>query len=380
MKIAYVAGAIIPSKTANSIQVMKMCQAFKSLKHNVVLIVSDRKTNEIATEDINIYEFYGVMDVFEISKVFWPSLPYGGFLFGLLAALKAKKSSCDIVYSRHLAGAFFATCFEMPTYFEAHKPVSNPIAKYLFSRMTKNNSFKRLVVISNSLKEYFLRNYCLSPLTVFVSPDAAEPFKEIPDLKDILNKGRLQAGYIGHLYPGKGMEMISEFASRCPSVDFNVIGGLDSDINKWKKRTEKLSNLIFHGYIPHGEIEKHIGQFHILMAPFMENVGVNLGGKTDIGRWMSPLKIFEYMSAGRPILCSDLPVLREILINDYTAIMLPPGDVETWVKTIKELENDHQRMIMLSLNAKRIFKLKYTWLARAENIMNATIFDLIVSK
>ena len=70
MKIVYISNSIIPSRTANSIHVMKMCQAFADNGHEVVLLAPDRyKEYE---EDIDdVYEYYGVRKNFEIRK-----LPY----------------------------------------------------------------------------------------------------------------------------------------------------------------------------------------------------------------------------------------------------------------------------------------------------------------
>ena len=48
----------------------------------------------------------------------------------------------------------------------------------------------------------------------------------------------------------------------------------------------------------------------------------------EIGRWMSPLKVFEYMAAGKPILASDIPALREMLRDGDTALLLPPSEPE----------------------------------------------------
>ena len=67
MKILYISNSTIPSKTANSINVMKMCQAFSENNHEVTLLAPDKK-NEYQKEVVNIYEYYGVKKKFSYKK------------------------------------------------------------------------------------------------------------------------------------------------------------------------------------------------------------------------------------------------------------------------------------------------------------------------
>ena len=67
MKILYISKSIIPSRTANSINVIKMCQAFADNGHEVILIAPNIK-NKYEKGIENIYEFYGVRENFYIKK------------------------------------------------------------------------------------------------------------------------------------------------------------------------------------------------------------------------------------------------------------------------------------------------------------------------
>ena len=83
MRILYISKSIIPSRTANSIHVMKMCQAFAENGHEVVLLAPDRKQRY--EKNINdIYDYYGVKKSFNIKKLIYPNLK-GGVLFYTLA-------------------------------------------------------------------------------------------------------------------------------------------------------------------------------------------------------------------------------------------------------------------------------------------------------
>ena len=93
------------------------------------------------------------------------------------------------------------------------------------------------------------------------------------------------------------------------------------------------------------------------------------GGKGDIARWMSPLKIFEYMASGKPIICSDLPVLREVLKHQDTAFLCPPDEIDAWVKALMTLRDNPEIGQAIAQNAKKEFLSHYTWQARAHKVL-----------
>ena len=82
MRIAFISNSIIPSRTANSIQVIKMCEAFSKNGHEVVLLAPDTK-DDYEKDVENIYEFYGVKKNFKIKKLWCPNIKLGVFFYTL---------------------------------------------------------------------------------------------------------------------------------------------------------------------------------------------------------------------------------------------------------------------------------------------------------
>jgi glycosyltransferase involved in cell wall biosynthesis len=90
-------------------------------------------------------------------------------------------------------------------------------------------------------------------------------------------------------------------------------------------------------------------------------------GTADSASVASPMKMFEYMAAGRAIISADLPVIREVL-NEMNAIFCAPDDLENWRLEIEKLLTDETRRAELGKRAREEVK-GYTWLARAEKIV-----------
>jgi glycosyltransferase involved in cell wall biosynthesis len=85
---------------------------------------------------------------------------------------------------------------------------------------------------------------------------------------------------------------------------------------------------------------------------------------------MSPLKIFEYMAAAKPIVCSTLPVLQEILQDGNTAWLCDPDDIAQWQRALQTLRDDPLLRRRLGENAQREFLQRHTWQARARSILD----------
>jgi len=81
------------------------------------------------------------------------------------------------------------------------------------------------------------------------------------------------------------------------------------------------------------------------------------------------LKIFEYMALGKAIVCSDLPVLREVLTDQRNALLVPPEDVTAWVAAIHRLQADESLRQRLGDAARNDFLAQYSWQMRAQKVI-----------
>lgn len=372
MKICYLASSTLPSKAANAVHVMKMGQALALNGHEVTLIVPDKPSDLPAVQDV--YAFYGVANNFAISKLKWAKMKGRAHLYGFLAAWRARSMGVDLVYGRNLNGCFWAAQLGMPTLFETHAPIedSGSVAVFLFRRLIRSRHFLKLVVITHALADYYLQHYPELANKIHVAADGADAVDASTQPMGFAHSltGRLQVGYVGHLYRGRGIELIEEMARRLPWADFHIVGGTVSDIQACRDRGSDLRNFFVHGYMSPAEAERYRIACDVLLAPYQEQVSVS-GNKGNTVKWMSPLKIFEYMAAGKAIICSDIPVLREVLVDRQNALLCPPQELVGWISALEALRDDPELRMSLGRTALNNFEERYSWRSRAANIIHS---------
>ena len=367
LKITYISTALLPSRTANSVHIMKMCSAFSGNGHKVTLIVPNLPGN--SDPQTAILKHYGVKNEFHIQRIYRPNNKLGNYLYSILSSVYVILSRPDPVYSRFLLGSFFTSLFGVSNIFENHNPpnTASRLQHSMFNTMLKFNSFKMLVVISTVLKDIYLKDYSQFRDMIHVAPDGADINIE-EGVKDLESTERLQIGYIGHLYEGRGVELILEMAKTCDWVDFKIIGGTPYDIERIKEISKDVKNFFLLGYKSHSETEQLRSEMDILLAPYQEKVHIG-GGNITTEKWMSPLKIFEYMASGKPFVCSDIPVLREILSHNENCLLCPADNLESWASAIKMLSENQALRKQLSENAFADLEKMYTWHVRSTNIL-----------
>ncbi len=362
MRICYLHLTRYPTRLANPVQVMHMCAAMAELGHDVTLAIRVAEGAGPGFERA-LYDQYGIAESFALRVINHYPLLTRGYLQHREIKRLLHELQPDLIYSRTTRFAGLWTAAGIPYIYETHAmPSHNPrwgrTRKTLLSR-----NFRRLVVITRPLAADFLAAFPeLPPDSIVVAPDAAT----LGDSEPSTGNGEFRAGYVGHLYPGKGMETIAAIAPRLPEVRFDIVGGTPEDLASWRRRTARIENIRFEGYFPHREVGRRIAGFDLALAPFGRRV---MAQRREISRWFSPLKIFEYMAQGKAIVAADLPVLQDVLEHGRNAWLVPPEDTEAWVDAIQRLRRDVALRDRLGRTALDDFKRHYTWTARAGNVL-----------
>lgn len=383
MKVAIIAPSHIPARRANTLQVMKMAQAIAGLGHAVHLIApmseGSLDPRGISWEDISRH--YGLHTRFELE---W--LPAKRLLrrydFGYRAVSWARRWGADLIYTRLPQAGAFASQLGAPAILEVHDLPQGALGTWLFKAFLAGRGARRLVVITHSLLNSLGQRFAapLDPPFTLVEADGVDLWRyaNLPEtslarllLRDKLNRpldaSCFVAGYTGHLYPGRGMELILEIAKRLPAVVFLLAGGEPQDVQRVEAQIRQINlrNVILTGFVPNAELPLYQAACDVLLMPYQQRVAASSGG--DIAPYLSPMKLFEYLACGRAILSSDLPVLREVLSPDC-AMLLPPDEAGIWEKTISDLKDHPEKRSRLGEQARKK-AVHYTWEARAGRIL-----------
>ena len=397
MKIAVVAPSQIPARRANTIQVMKMAQAMVNLGHNVHLAVPVEKLNSNQVRDARpadtpnlmrswdtLSHHYGLQKEFPIT--WFPARPtLRRYDFSLQSILWARRWGADLIYTRLPQVAALASTLKIPVVFEIHDFPHGSFGTRLFRRFLKGAGARRLVVITQSLAQDLAQefNSPLTPPYTIIAPDGVDldRYAGLPGpigARELLSQSKLRdstlsperftAGYTGHLYRGRGMSLILKMAACTTDITYLLVGGEPVEIKRLENDIQSMgiNNIILVGFVPNAELPLYQAACDVLMMPYQDKVAASSGG--DISRYLSPMKLFEYMACGRAIISSNLQVLKEVL-NPQNAVLLPPDDVDAWTGEIQNLRSNHDRLDQLAIQAKKDAA-QYTWKARAERILD----------
>ncbi|GAB4504747.1 MAG: hypothetical protein Fur0043_17410 [Anaerolineales bacterium] len=371
MRIALITNSRIPSLTANSIQAMKVCQALTQLGHDIRLFAP--REGESVSWDV-LLTHYGLRARFDIEWL--PSLrPLKRYDFTLYSILATRRFKADLVYTWLLNPAVLSLWLGWPVVLEIHAEVTGRLGPWMMRRFWRSSTPKRMLVTTHRLREAVekVAGLELPDEAVQIAPNGVDPaqYESLPAAA----KARRQLGlaekptlgFTGHIYPGRGADLLFALAIRMPDVQFLWVGGAPQEVAFWRGRLAEMgaSNVTMTGFVENSRLPLYQAAADVLLMPYGRSISASSG--QNIAAVINPMKMFDYMAAGRAILSADLPVLREVL-NEDNAVFCEPEDVEAWERAARALLANEARRRALSTQARKDVA-AYTWLARARRAL-----------
>ncbi len=154
-----------------------------------------------------------------------------------------------------------------------------------------------------------------------------------------------------------------------PNAVFLLFGGYEKDIAN-RRKANRLTNLHYMGFLPHAEVRDAMMAMDVLLMPYQKKVSIGVSGH-DTADWMSPVKMFEYMAAGAPIVASRLPALEEVLNDGVDSLLAAPADSAEWNDCLDRLLSDPDQAEMLARSARAAYQREYNWGTRAVRLAGA---------
>jgi glycosyltransferase involved in cell wall biosynthesis len=371
MKIAVITNSRIPSLTANSIQAMKVCQALAQLGHEI-RVFAPRETAPVPWEKLASH--YGLSTPFEIEWL--PSIPaLRRYDFTIHVILGARKFNADLVYTWLLNPAVVALWLGWPVVLEMHAEVTGRLGPWLMRRFWRSSAPKRMLVTTRPLRDAIetVAGLRFPDEAVQIAPNGVDPsqYESLPEASEARRQlglaDKLTVGFTGHIYPGRGADLLFELARRMLDVNFLWVGGTPDEVNYWRAQLAQAgaSNVTMTGFVENSRLPLYQSAADVLLMPYGRSISASSG--QNIAEVINPMKMFDYMAAGRAIVSADLPVIHEVL-NEDNAVFCEPGKVAAWEQTLRELLADETWRLALGAQARKDVA-GYTWVVRAKRAL-----------
>jgi glycosyltransferase involved in cell wall biosynthesis len=367
MRIAIFSTARVPSRTANSIQVLKVSQALVDLGHSVRLWLPGAAPAEAWSDLAARYGVAGPIDIDWCGGL----RPLRRYDYALRSFLRARAWGLELCYAWPLQSAALSSILGIPTVLELHELPQGRFGPGLFRTFLRGRGARRLLPITASLRQQAGDVYPIpdAPEFVRVAPMGVDldHYRDLPGPGEARRRlgwpDAFTVGYTGHLYSGRGIDLLLRLALLRPKFRFVVVGGEPEAAERWRQeaRSAGAANLEFLGFVANAELPRYQSACDVLVMPSQRHISGSSGG--DIGSVASPMKVFEYLATGRAILASDLPVFREVL-SEANAVLAPPEDADAWALALDDLSARPEHRAQIGEQARRDAA-QYTWKERA---------------
>jgi len=388
VRLIYLANIRLPTERAHGVQIVQNCEAFAAAGADLSLWIARRAPAPELRGVGDVWAHYGVAPNFRIRRLpcldllawvpgrtdIWAKIAFGieSLTFALAALVAALFTPADIYYSRDPLVLALLAIFKprRRLAYEAHMLAQGRIGRGLQGWVLRH--VERVFTTTRHLADDLIARGADAE-RVQVAHDGVrrarfDPLPTQSEARLAVGWSGVIVGYVGRLQAvgfDKGAGVLVEALAPLAGISLGLVGGPDEAAEglraRWRAVRGSDDGFLYAGQVAPEQVPIYLSACDICAIPSPEN--------TFFAYHSSPMKLFEYMAAGKPILASDLPALREVVRDGESALLLPPADVGAWTAAILRLLADDDLRGRLAANAQALVWAHYTWDARAHSIL-----------
>jgi glycosyltransferase involved in cell wall biosynthesis len=231
------------------------------------------------------------------------------------------------------------------------------------AKSIRDNCFQfadSLIAVSEQVAEIVGENEAArNKITTIPNGVDCEHFYAAPKERRDEDCGRTVIGFVGTLKPWHGVSILLDaFAaahSKNPKLSLKIVGAGPEEQKLKNQLTEYCEavqrSVTWLGAIPNSKIPAVVAAFDIAVAPYPAMSGF----------YFSPLKILEYMAAGRPVVASRIGQIPDLIQHDETGRLVAPGNIQQLATELLNLSTDSKTRLRLGHAARKSVEAHHSW-------------------
>lgn len=325
-----------------------------------------------------------LVPIINIPIIKWLSFDVFAFFSLLFNSIIHRPTVIYYRESSSLVPFFISKLLSVPLLIEVNGWVLAELAEYGYSkfklmlfRLFQELNYRNatlLVPVSKGLKKLIIKHYRIPSDKIIAVNNGTNPekYRPIPineaRLTIGLNGDEIIIGFIGGCYPHHGVQHLINSApyilSELPEVKF-VVAGDGAMLESWKalaQQNKVEKKFIFPGNIPFELAPYYINSYDICVAPWDISLVGNVG--------LSPMKLFDFMACGKPIVSSPIFGVKEILEPNNAGITVNVKNPKQFARALVDLLKSPNKCDTIGKNALKTVRLNYTWEQTSRKIIN----------
>ena len=293
-----------------------------------------------------------------------------------------EKEAPDVIISRlsvyNFSSLLISKLKRIPLVIELDNPVVYEFRKFqpnyksnlvLLKFLEKLNlKYSNMVfTVSNEIKNYYTKQG-ISSEKIHVISNGANPNKFHPfiDATEVIQKYKLDdaivIGFVGTFHYWHGIDNLITLLKKITSLNNKVRFLMVGSGGPMKKKLEEVIELeklqnraILTGFVTHDKIPEHIAAMDIVLAPYPDLEYF----------YYSPLKIFEYMACGKPVITTKIGQISELISNGHSGYLCEPDNLDEIIQKVTFLINDPSLRKQMGETARNSIVPKHSWKMKA---------------